>query len=374
MDALTRDRRREIRALLVLDQLPGVGPRRLRRGVERVGSGVAALALPDEGFQALFGTAAAAGRNDPAVGRRVDTGLRTAEEAGVVCLHWGDPAYPARLHNLADPPAVLFLRGDPALLASPGVAVVGARRATARARDVSRRLGAALAARGTTVVSGLALGVDGAAHRGALDVGGPTVAVVATGAEAAYPRSHRRLCEGIARHGLVVSEFLPDTPALPHHFPRRNRILAALAHTVVVVEAGARSGSLITVDHALDLGLDVWAVPGPIDQAGCSGSNALLTDGARPLVSVESFAARVAPGTCPELRAPGTSDGSGSSEVSGGADGGRVLAVLGSEALPTDEVSRRAGLPIARTLVALSALEMGGRVERRPGARFRRAG
>ncbi|MEQ9398548.1 MAG: DNA-processing protein DprA [Longimicrobiales bacterium] len=374
MDALTRDRRREIRALLVLDQLPGVGPRRLRRGVERVGSGVAALALPDGGFEALFGAAAAAGRKDPAVGRRVDTGLRTAEEAGVACLHWGDPAYPARLHNLADPPAVLFLRGDPALLASPGVAVVGARRATARARDVSRRLGAALAGRGTTVVSGLALGVDGAAHRGALDVGGPTVAVVATGAEAAYPRSHRRLCEGIARHGLVVSEFLPDTPALPHHFPRRNRILAALAHTVVVVEAGARSGSLITVDHALDLGLDVWAVPGPIDQAGCSGSNALLTDGARPLVSVEAFADRVAPGTCPELRVPGTSDGSEGSEVSGGVDGGRVLAVLGSEALPTDEVSRRAGLPIARTLVALSALEMGGRVERRPGARFRRAG
>jgi DNA processing protein len=244
--------------------------------------------------------------------------------------------------------------------------VVGSRKATARARTVARRLGAAVAGAGVPVVSGLALGVDGEAHRGALDVAGPTVAVLGRGADAAYPLAHRRLFRDILRSGLVVSEFTPGTPALPHHFPRRNRILAALCRAVVVVEAGARSGALITVEHALDLGLDVFAVPGPIDLPACIGSNGLLADGARPLVSVAAFVRDqlgVADARPPEPPGPRPEG-----------EAGRLLTCLEGGQATADELARQLGLDAGRTLALLSRLEIAGSVERVAGMRFRRAG
>jgi DNA processing protein len=277
----------------------------------------------------------------------------------------GEPDYPCGLLNLADPPPLLFLRGRVELLGTPGVAVVGARRATARGRDVALRLGRALGAAGVPVVSGLARGVDGAAHHGALEAGGTTVAVLGSGAERAYPRSHERLFRGILEKGLVVSEFPPGTEPLPHHFPRRNRILAALSRAVVVVEAGRKSGALITVDHALDLGLDVYAVPGPIDVPSCEGSNRLLQDGARAIVSVEGFVREITGAEVedPPARAAGL-DG----------DAGRILALLEGGSVHADEVARRLELDVGRTLALLATLEVRGWVEQVPGMRFRRAG
>lgn len=355
-DSTARARRTEIEAVLVLDALPGVGTRTLRALVDHFGSARAALA------SGVAGSAAAAEEPRQRARRAVDR----AEALGMHTLLYTDRAYPTRLRHLADPPPLLFLRGDRELLCTPGVAVVGSRRATARGRSVARRLGAAVAAAGVPVVSGLALGVDGEAHRGALDAGGPTVAVLGRGADAAYPLSHRRLFRDILRDGLVVSEFAPGTPALPHHFPRRNRILAALCRAVIVVEAGVKSGALITVEHALDLGLDVFAVPGPIDLAACVGSNALLVDGAHPLVSVEAFVR--------DYLETDSDEGHRAPTPRADGDAGVLLACLEHGVATADELARSTGLDAGRTLALLSRLELAGAVERVAGMRFRRAG
>jgi DNA processing protein len=222
-----------------------------------------------------------------------------------------------------------------------------------------------LARAGVAVASGLALGIDAAAHEGALAAGGATIAVLGRGADEAYPRAHRRLFRAIAAEGLIVSEFLPGTPPLPHHFPRRNRILAGLARAVVVVEAAATSGSLITVDHALDLGIDVWAVPGPIEVATCEGSNRLIADGARPLVSVAGFVQVVA-------GADATAQEKAGSRALPEGEAGRVLEKLGTEALAIDQVASRVEMPVADVLAVLTEMELDGLVRQLPGMRFQR--
>lgn len=355
--------RAEVRALLTLDATPGIGLVRLRRLVDTFGSAERALKAPLREFEAVAGASATRGRGDAAVAEQVDSALAEADRLGMDVCTWTSEDYPQALLHLHDPPPILFLRGRRDLLGRAAVTVVGSRRATTRARDVAERLGQVLARAGVTVVSGLALGVDGATHRGALAAGGDTIAVLGRGADAAYPVAHRGLFRDIVAKGLVVSEFMPGTPPLAHHFPRRNRILAALAQAVVVVEAGATSGSLITVDHALDLGIEVWAVPGPIEVAACEGSNRLLTDGARPLVSIAGFVQAftgVSAEITPQMElVPGPA--------------GRLLSGLGSEALGIDQLAAKAGLPVAETLALLTEMELGGWVLQMPGMRFRRA-
>lgn len=368
VDPLTRgadeERRRELEALLILDALPRMGPRAVREVVLAAGSARSALARPDLVRQAA-GEAAAAAAVSGEAREAVLRALDRVDRLGMATVLSTEPSYPRPLLNLADPPPVLFLRGRAELLAQAGVAVVGSRKATARARSVAHALGAAVAARGTPLVSGLALGVDGAAHEGALRAGGPTVAVLGCGADRAYPATHTALFRRILADGLVVSEFLPGTEALPFHFPRRNRILAALSRALVVVEAGERSGALISVDHALDLGVEVWAVPGPVDEPACLGSNALLADGARPLVSVPRFVEAVL-GPVPEADAAAPAALPGPE--------GDVLSALGGGSLSADELVRLTGLSSGRMLALLSGLELAGRVRRLPGMRFRRAG
>lgn len=372
---------REAHALLHLDQLPGVGPRRIRALIESFGTAEGALSAPTRHFREVAGTAAARSRGDREVGRVVDDALALAGRLGMRVLTWSEAAYPQSLFRLDDPPPVLFLRGRTELLGESGVSVVGSRRGTARGKDLARRLGRALGRAGVSVVSGMALGVDGAAHRGALEAGGATVAVVGRGADAAYPSSHRRLFDDIVEHGLVVSEFLPGTPPLPHHFPRRNRIMAALSESVVVVEAGPRSGALITVEHALDLGRDVWAVPGPIDTRACDGSNRLLADGALPLVSIERFVDEVV-GAAAGAGAP--ADAHATDGTCGGEQGGetrsrlaeperRLLSSLDAGPLHVDELAAAAGLDVPVALALLVRLELDGAVEQMPGFHFRAA-
>jgi len=365
--------RDELRALLVLDQLPGVGPRRIRAVVEAFGSASAGLDADFEALARIIGPASARARADPRWARKVDAGLDQADRLRMEVVDWGRATYPEVLLRLADPPPVLFLRGRPTLLAGPAAAVVGARRSTTRGKDVGRALGRRLARADVCVVSGMALGVDAAAHSGALGVGGPTIAVVGRGADAAYPASHRRLFERLVRDGLVVSEFLPGTPPLPHHFPRRNRIMAALARSVAVVEAGARSGALITVEHALDLGWDVWAVPGPIDTGACAGSNRLLEEGALPLVSLDRFVASVVE------RAGGgrwTNAGEGEEGHIGhprSETERRILSMLVEGPLHIDDLAARARVDVSLALALLVQLELDGVVEQMPGCRFRAA-
>ena len=209
--------------------------------------------------------------------RLLDRGVRT----GVTAVSWTDPAYPPQLAEIDDPPAVLWVRGDPLPLSSPAVAVVGSRTGTPYACAVAEHLAAGLADRGVAVISGLARGVDAAAHRGALAGGGPTVAVLGSGVDVVYPPEHASLADAVVGQGALVSELGPGAPPLRHHFPRRNRILSGLSRAVVVVEATVRSGSLITARLAAEQGREVMAVPGNVLSGRSRGAHRLIRDGAR---------------------------------------------------------------------------------------------
>ena len=278
----------------------------------------------------------------------------------------GDPGYPDRLAELADPPAVLHLRppretGDlPHLLAPPLAAVVGARRASAAGEAFARRIAAGLAASGVGVVSGLARGIDAAAHAGALERNGRTVAVLGCGIDRDYPAATAALAARIAEAGAVVSEYPPGTPPAPFRFPERNRIVAALADVVIVVEAAGRSGALITARLALDLGRDVLVVPGPPWQDGFAGSNRLLKDGATPLTELAD--ALVALGLDPGAARP-------DDPVPGG-PAQRVLAALRREPASADVLAARCGLASAAAAALIAELELGGLVVREADGRL----
>jgi DNA processing protein len=263
----------------------------------------------------------------------------------------GRPGYPPLLGELHDPPARLYLRGASAdTLSRPAVAVVGARSCSPYGAQVARDLGRALGQAGVTVVSGLARGVDGEAHRGALAGGGLTVAVLGCGIDRDYPRSHAELARRIVESGLVVSEYEPGVEPAPWRFPARNRIIAGLALATVVVEARERSGALITADFALELGRDVFAVPGEITSALSKGTNDLLRQGAAPLLSAEDVLSTLGIEPRPP---PGP-------EVSAAAE--QVLAALGDGTRDADGIARTTGLSSAAVAAALVELELAGLV------------
>jgi DNA processing protein len=340
--------RADAEALLLLQRIPGLADRGIGRLLESFGSGRGALAASGRRFTA---------EDRAAVGEA----LQRADAIGARVVPLGSPAYPARLLELVDPPPVLFLRGRTELLDGPAVAVVGSRRATDYGRRIATRLAEALARGGVVVVSGFALGVDGEAHRAALAAGGGTIAVLGSGPDVVHPRAHARLFREVTARGLIVTEFAPATFPLPHHFPRRNRIMAALAHAVVVVEAAERSGALITARHALDLGRDVLAVPGPIDAPTSAGANALIRDGAQPVLGAEDLFRAL------DLPAPVAAPAAPS-----GTDASAVWAALDAGPAGVDEVAARSGLSARRALAALSLLELDGWAVQSGGARFAR--
>ena len=273
-----------------------------------------------------------------------------------------DPAFPPLLHAIHDPPPGLFLRGqaEEALLGRPAVAIVGARACSPYGRQVARRLGRELAAAGLVVVSGLARGIDAEAHRGALEGGGATVAVLGCGIDRDYPAAHRDLACQVAAAGLVVSEYAPGVEPAPWRFPARNRIVAGLCAASVVVEARERSGALITADFALEEGREVFAVPGEITSALSAGANALLRLGATPLTCaqdvLESYGLTVAEAVAPEL----------------GQTAARVLERVRDGAAGADELARATALSAGELAVALTELELAGAVREEDGV-FRAA-
>jgi DNA processing protein len=267
-------------------------------------------------------------------------------------LQRGDAAYPSALDDCPAPPAVLWARGDLSVLDRPTVAIVGTRRATAYAERVTRQLAITLARAGACIVSGLARGVDAAAHQGALEACGATVAVLGTGLDVCYPRAHAPLQREIERRGLVLSELAPDDAAHRGSFPRRNRIIAALAKVTIVVEAGVKSGALITATHALEMGRTVAAVPGPIDVPQSAGSNELLRDGASLIASMADALALL--GLTAPIRLTELPEG-GAERI--------VWDALDRGGLDLESLSARASLPAHQALAAVSALEMRGLVE-----------
>jgi DNA processing protein len=286
----------------------------------------------------------------------------------------GDPEYAPTFLRLADPPVGVFLSGRPLFPAPLRVAVVGSRRPSALGRDVAMDPGRGLAAAGVEVVSGAAVGIDGAAHRSCLDAGGRTIAVLGSGIDVAYPAGNRDLLRRVVAAGSVVSEYPPGTPAEPFRFPARNRLIATLSRAVVVVEGGGRSGTRITADHALDLGLEVFAVPGPVTSPLAETPLALIREGATLIRGVDDVlhdlgvrAGEAAAATPPELPA----------------DERQAFEQLAAPSLP-DAVARACGLSIPDAVSALIALELrglvrcvGGRYERTftpPSEARRRAG
>jgi DNA processing protein len=258
--------------------------------------------------------------------------------------------YPELLRQIHDPPAALFLRGhaEPELLARPAVAIVGARACSPYGSQVARMLGRELAAAGLVVVSGMARGVDGEAHRGALEADGQTVAVLGCGIDRDYPAVHAELARRIGERGLVVSEYEPGVEPAPWRFPARNRIIAGLPAVTVIVEARERSGALITADFALEDGREVFAVPGEITAALAAGTNQLLRQGAAPLTSSDDVLELF--GLAADLR----------SASALGADAKAVLARLADGAATADELARDSGLEPGRLGAALAELELAG--------------
>ncbi|HKZ06484.1 MAG TPA: DNA-processing protein DprA [Methylomirabilota bacterium] len=275
------------------------------------------------------------------------------------------PDFPAQLRSIPDPPSSLWMRGTVQREDALAIAVVGSRRATPHGLALAERLAGDLAARGVTVVSGLARGIDSAAHRGALAAGGRTIAVLGSGVDRVYPPENRRLAAEIAARGAVLSQFAPGMPALAHHFPIRNRVIAGLALGVVVVEAAEASGSLITAGHAADLGREIMAMPGPAGAPSSRGAHHLIRDGAALVEGWEDVVALLPTlwRACVGRPAPAPSD-----ETDAAAD--PLLALIGPEPASIEELIERSGVPASHVAVRLLDLELDGRVRQLPGKRF----
>lgn len=292
-----------------------------------------------------------------------------------------DAGYPSRLAEVPDAPATLHVRGALVDADALAVAIVGSRRATTYGLEVAETLAADLAARGVTVVSGLARGIDAAAHRGALRVGGRTLAVLGSGVDVIYPPENRRLAAEIADRGALLSQFAPGTPPLPQNFPTRNQVIAALSLAVVVVEAAEKSGSLITARLAAELGREVLAVPGRITAPESRGANRLIQDGAHVAMGWEDVVAvlperwKVRVTATAGIEGAGAGAGAGRGAAEGEPSGyRRILELLGEDPIDIDHVIERSGLGAGRVSAALLDLELEGRVRQIEGKRFVRVG
>jgi DNA processing protein len=362
----------------VLLRAPALGAGGIRRLLERFGSAAAALGQPASALRELGLAEAAIAALAAPDERRLGEDLRWLDAPRRRLLRFTDPDFPPLLASLANPPAALFLEGDAGLLLHPQIAVVGSRSASATGRVIARDFARALADSGFTVTSGLAEGIDAAAHRGALDVHGRTVAVTGCGLDRVYPARHAELQAEIAARGLLVSEFPPGTPPRRMHFPMRNRIIAGLALGVLVVEAGLRSGSLITARLAAEAGREVFAIPGSIRNPLARGCHRLIREGAAltedPLEIVEALApAALAQGrkALPRVEAERSAAANSDAEALD-PEYARLLAALGDAPESVDALVERTGLTVEAVSSMLLLLELNGLVASAGGGRYQR--
>lgn len=362
---------RELPAFLALLRTPGLGPLRGRRLLERFGSAAAVLAAGRTGWQL-------AGCSDA-----LCDALATPDHAGAAAdLEWlagaaeraliafDDPRYPPRLAQIARPPLALFTVGEVSLLGLPQLAIVGARAASAQGRENAAQFAAGLSRAGLVITSGLALGIDAAAHRAALDAGGTTIAVCGNGLDRVYPPRNRELARDIAAEGLLVSEFPPGTVPKPEHFPRRNRVISGLSLGVLVVEAVRESGSLITARLAAEQGREVFALPGSIHNPLARGCHALIRDGAVLTESIDDILSELAaqlPGPPPAAAEPAARASGAESALEQA-----LLDAIGHETVALDDLVARLARPVAEIGAALLALELRGLITVAAGERFTR--
>jgi DNA processing protein len=373
----------EFAAWFRLAHTPGVSRAAARALLAAAGSARAAAALGPAVVREIAGTRVAASWRDAdaptqqarlAAAQAWRAGAGTGPGRHVLAL--GEAGYPEMLLHTADPPLLLYVRGDASLLACTpsdcrSVAVVGSRQPTPAGREHARAFSRAFAQAGLTVVSGLAAGVDAAAHEGALEGGGPTLAITGTGPDLVYPSRHRELARRIAEHGAIVTEYAPGTPSVPEHFPQRNRLIAGLTRGTLVVEAALQSGSLITARLATECGREVFAIPGSIDSPQSRGCHALIRQGAMLVEAPQEVLTELgwagdATGTA--MLQPATESPPASPLQRA------VLEALGWEATDLDMLAARTGLDGAALAAQLLELELDGRVNRLPGGLFQRCG
>jgi DNA processing protein len=373
----------EFAAWFRLAHTPGVSRAAARALLGATGSARAAADLGPAEVREIAGSRVAASwqeAGDATQQARLAAALAWRADAGsgprrhVLAL--GEAGYPEMLLHTADPPLLLYVRGEPSLLASTpsscrSLAVVGSRQPTPAGREHARAFSRAFAEAGLTVVSGLAAGIDAAAHEGALEGGGPTLAVTGTGPDLVYPSRHRELARRIAERGAIVSEYAPGTPSMPEHFPQRNRIIAGLTRGTLVVEAALQSGSLITARLATECGREVFAIPGSIDSAQSRGCHALIRQGAMLVEAPQDVLA--------ELGWVGDTAGAPAGPAAAAAPAASalqrtVLDALGYGPTTLDTLAARTGLDGAALAAQLLELELDGRVNRMPGGLFQRCG
>ena len=309
-------------------------------------------------------------------GRRIDQALAWLEEPGCHLVPQDSPHYPELLQRLPDAPLALFVRGDPALLKTPQIAMVGSRNPTRGGLQTAHDFAAHFARQGITVTSGLALGIDRAAHEGALASGGPTLAVAATGLDRVYPATNRELARAITENGALVSEFPPGTAPRAGHFPRRNRIISGLSLGVLVVEATLRSGSLITARLAGEQGREVFAIPGSIHNPLARGCHRLIREGAKLVEKADDVLEELAPQLQPWLEEATGEEKAGETPVTEAdttdSDYQNLLDAMGFDPVSTDMLVARTGLPPEAVSSMLLLLELEGRVSSVPGGLFTR--
>jgi DNA processing protein len=349
----------DLEGWLRLTLAPGLGPAALRALLGRFGLPAQVLAnrqaLPPEFSRAL---------DSDAVSDAVSVTMEWLGQPGRALVTLADVEYPKLLLEIPDPPPVLYCRGRVELLARPALAVVGSRNATAQGKRDAETFSRTFSAAGITIVSGLAQGVDAAAHRGGLAGGGSTIAVLGTGVDRVYPQSNAALAADIERDGLLLSEFPLGTRALPHHFPRRNRLISGLAQGCLVIEAALASGSLITARTATEQGRDVFALPGSIHSPLSKGCHALIKSGAKLVESAEDVLAELPGFRLTTVGAPRMPEQP--------ADASPLLEYMGVDPVDVDSLSARSGQAAQQVSAELLRLELAGRVAALPGGLYQK--
>lgn len=359
----------ELETWLRLERTAGVGPETARKLLGAFGMPENVFASSYSALTKVVSERVAKNLLAEPAPETVDLIAKTTDwlaQSGNHLLSLADSHYPAALLTIADPPMLLYVKGRLDLLGAPALAVVGSRNASSQGLQDAERFSKSMSEAGLTIISGLAQGIDAAAHRGGLQGAGATIAVIGTGADIVYPAKNRELAHQIARAGCIVSEYALGMPAITSNFPRRNRIISGLARAVLVVEAAAQSGSLITARMALEQGRDVFAIPGSIHSVLSKGCHQLIKQGAKLVESAQDILEELRDGPGHKVRTVAVAQTVLDSEQT------KVLAALGFDPVDADTLIERCGLDAASLNAQLLTLELDGALERLPGNRYQR--
>ncbi len=358
----------ELEHVLRLALVSGVGPRIRQALLDRFGTAKAVFQATQSALRETSGVGAKLASAISAAPDEINVQqlIAECESSGTQIITQHDDGYPRPLQEIHDPPGVLFVRGELQPPDALAIAIVGTRHATRYGLEQAERLAAGLARAGLTIVSGLARGIDGAAHRGALEAGGRTIAVLASGVRNIYPPEHAGLAEEISQQGAVISESPPKAAPRSGVFPQRNRVISGMSLGVLVIEAASRSGALITARHAMEQGRDVFALPGRVDNRVARGCHALLRDGARLVESPDDILEELGPLVAPAESATGETVHHPGELLLNDLER-QVLAQIETDATPIDQIVTSSGLPAHQVLSTVSVLEMRRLVRRLSG-------